>query len=128
MAHYEHLPIYKKAYDLALHMETVVRGFPRDHKYTLGVDLRNKSRLALEAIITANGAAEGRVEVLLRLRTELETLKTLVRLCHDSQAFKSAKAYFHVAEMVVDIARQNEGWLRVSRGAASQSKVVRTGE
>ncbi len=40
MAQYEHLPIYKKAYDFALYYEKIVRGFSRYHKYTLGTELR----------------------------------------------------------------------------------------
>ena len=35
MARYEHLPIYKQAMDVAVHMEKVVAGFSRYHKYTL---------------------------------------------------------------------------------------------
>jgi len=33
MARYEHLPIYKKAMDLAIHLEKIVRNFSRYHKY-----------------------------------------------------------------------------------------------
>lgn len=44
MARYEHLPIYKKALDVAVHFEKVVAGFSRYHKYTLGTELRNQSR------------------------------------------------------------------------------------
>lgn len=44
MARYEHLPIYKTAMDLAIHLEQVVRSFSRYHKYTLGSDLRQQSR------------------------------------------------------------------------------------
>ena len=40
MARYGHLPIYKKAMDLAVHMEQTVRNFSRYHKYTLGSELR----------------------------------------------------------------------------------------
>lgn len=43
MARYEHLPIYKKALDVAVHFEKVAAGFSRYHKYTLGTELRNKS-------------------------------------------------------------------------------------
>jgi len=32
MAHTEHLPIYKAAYDLCLWLEQVVRGLPRHHE------------------------------------------------------------------------------------------------
>jgi len=36
MARYEHLPIYKAPLDLTVHMEKLVAGFSRYHKYTLG--------------------------------------------------------------------------------------------
>ena len=51
MACYEHLPIYKKAFDLAVHFEKVVAGFSRYHKYTLGTELRNCSRGIVLSII-----------------------------------------------------------------------------
>ena len=41
MAHTEHLPIYKSAYELCLRLEQVVRGFSRYHKYSIGADLRD---------------------------------------------------------------------------------------
>jgi hypothetical protein len=78
MARYEHLPIYREAYDLTVHIvEKIVRNFSRYHKYTLGTDLQNKTRAVLEKIIEANntpdrtvghagiGKAEGRFRVCL---------------------------------------------------------------
>lgn len=44
MARYEHLPIYREAFDLALYFEKTVRSMSRYDKYTLGTDLRNLSR------------------------------------------------------------------------------------
>ena len=35
MARYEHLPIYKAALDLTVHLEKLVAGFSRYHKYTI---------------------------------------------------------------------------------------------
>ena len=43
MARYEHLPIYRAAFDLAVHMEKIVRHFSRYHKYSLGTELRVRS-------------------------------------------------------------------------------------
>jgi hypothetical protein len=40
MARYDHLPIYRTAFDLAVQIEQIVRYFSRYHKYTLGVELR----------------------------------------------------------------------------------------
>ncbi len=54
MARYEHLPIYEQAMDVAVHFEKVVAGFSRYHKYTLGTELRNKSREIVTQIIRAN--------------------------------------------------------------------------
>jgi hypothetical protein len=112
MARYEHLPIYRDAYDLTVHIEQIVRNFSRYHKYTLGTDLRNKMRAALESIVEANNAHD-RSERLLALRQQLENLKVLCRLCHDSGAFGGGtKSYLHVAERLTGLARQNEGWLK----------------
>jgi len=51
MARYENPPIYKKAMDLAVYVETVVRHFSRYHKYALGTELCDKSRSVLETVI-----------------------------------------------------------------------------
>jgi hypothetical protein len=48
------LPIYKKAFDLALYFETIVKNFSRYNKYTIGTDLRNKSREICVCIAKAN--------------------------------------------------------------------------
>jgi hypothetical protein len=111
MARYEHLPIFREAYDLAVHMEKTVRNFSRYHKYTLGNDLRDKSRSVLEKIVEANNARD-RAPRLLELRQELESFKVTARLCQDSGGFSSTRSYMNVAERITTIARQNEGWLR----------------
>jgi hypothetical protein len=36
MAQYEHLPIYKAAFDLQIYFEGIVKNFSRYHKYTHG--------------------------------------------------------------------------------------------
>ena len=42
----------------------------------------------------------------------------LARLCHESGGFRSTRAYLYVAEQVVALARQNEGWLRSTAAPA----------
>jgi hypothetical protein len=44
MARYEHLPIYAKAMELAVYLQSVVRNFSRYDKYTIGTELRNHTR------------------------------------------------------------------------------------
>lgn len=122
VARYEHLPIFRGAFDLAVHLEKIVRTFSRYHKYTLGTELRDRSREVLETIMVANENGTGREAHLHQLRSQLETLKVLARLCHESGGFQSTRAYLHVSEQVVNIARQNEGWLRHTAGKADSRK------
>lgn len=71
MARYEHLPICKKAMDLTVYFEKIVRNFSRYNKYTLGSELWEKSRQIVELIIKANSTKE-RLPLLLELRERLE--------------------------------------------------------
>ncbi|MFN2425506.1 MAG: hypothetical protein ABR587_03560 [Candidatus Binatia bacterium] len=50
--------------------------------------------------------------MLLELREEIEELKAMLRLCHDSKGFAGIAAFEHGARLVVKSAKQNEGWLR----------------
>ena len=58
MARYEHLPIYKKAMDLSIYLEKIVRNFSRYNKYTIGSELRTMSRDIVKLIIKANSTRE----------------------------------------------------------------------
>ena len=120
MAHTEHLPIYKAAYDLCLWLEQVVRGFPRYHKDAIGSDLREGSRRILRLVVRANARTD-KTSVLLELREQVEELKAMLRLCYDAKGFAGMAAFEHGARLVVDIARQNEGWMR-----SAQRKSVKT--
>ena len=67
MAKYEHLAIYKKSLELAVYMETAVKGFSRYHKYTIGAALRKQRQGACNAgneskLIERKGPYSERVE------------------------------------------------------------------
>jgi hypothetical protein len=111
VARYEHLPIYREAFDLALYFEKTVRSMARYDKYTLGADPRNLSREVLRLIQRAN-SEEDRVETLKEIRSRVEELKAVLRLARESGALAKAKSYEFAGGMVVSIGRQNEGWLR----------------
>ncbi len=91
MARYEHLPIYKKAMDLTIYLEKIVRNFSRYHKYTLGSELRHKSREVVEVIITANSTVE-KLPLLHELRDRLEGVQGLLRISKEVRAFNSSSA------------------------------------
>ena len=79
MAQYEHLPIYKKAIDVAVYFEKIVKNFSRYNKYTLGSELRNLSRDIVKLIIKAN-SSRGKLPILYELRERLEEMKVLLRI------------------------------------------------
>ena len=114
MAQTEHLPIYKAAYDLCLYLEQVVRNFSRYHKYSIGQDLRDGARRVLKLIVRANARGD-KSSVLLELREEVEELKVLLRLCHDVKGFSNFNSFENAIGLVVNVARQNEGWLKSQR-------------
>ncbi|MFH1258510.1 MAG: hypothetical protein ABII74_01625 [Elusimicrobiota bacterium] len=58
MSQYEHLPIYKKLFDLAVYLENIVKGFSRYYKYTLGSELRILSHRAVMLVVKANSAQD----------------------------------------------------------------------
>jgi 23S rRNA-intervening sequence protein len=119
MARYEHLPIYKAALDLTVHLEKVVAGFSRYHKYTLGTELRERSRAVLQQVVRANNQAhrEDRAAALLHLRDDIEALLLALRVAKEVKAFKSFAAYLHTVEQAGGVARQNEGWFKHTAAA-----------
>ncbi len=54
MAQYEHLPIYKAAFDLLVYFGKIVRNFSRYNKYTHGTALRDLPREILMLTVRAN--------------------------------------------------------------------------
>ena len=115
MAQYEHLPIYKKAMDMTIYIENIVRGFSRYHKYTLGTDLRNLSREIVRLIIRANSEKD-KVKTLLALRDTIEEFKVTLRICKEVKAFKNFNSFKHAIEEAISLSRQNEGWIKSMRG------------
>jgi hypothetical protein len=113
MAYYENLPIYKKALELTIYIETIVKGFSRYHKYSLGTRIRERSANILGKIIEANNLGkEKRISVLESLRIEVESLKTDLVVAKEIRAFGNFNSFRHAASLAVDIGRQNEGWIR----------------
>jgi hypothetical protein len=56
MSHHRHLPIWKAAMALAVHLEGAVRRFSRYHKYTLGQELRQGAQRLCRLMGRANGS------------------------------------------------------------------------
>lgn len=115
MAQYEHLPIYRKAFDLSVHLENIARNFSRYHKYTLGTDLRNISRMIVRLIIRANSGKD-KVATLEKLRVGIEELKVTTRICKEVRAFRNFDSFKYAINEVISLSKQCEGWIKSMRG------------
>jgi hypothetical protein len=114
MAHYEHLPIYRSAFDFLIYCEGIVRHFARYHKYTHGSDLRNTARAVVKLIIRANNLEE-KEPVLEELRVTIEELKVIIRVLKEVKAFNNFHSFETAINQVTEISRQAEGWLKGAR-------------
>ena len=114
MARSEHLPIYRKAMEIALYFEQIVRNFSRYNKYTIGSDLRNKSREIACQIMKVNSLQDKR-EGLRELCGMVDELKVLIRLCGEVKAFYNQNSFMHSSRLVAELAMQSQGWYTYSK-------------
>lgn len=110
---YENLPIYKLALDFCVYIETIVKGFDKYHKYTIGEDLRNFSKEILFTIHRANALKEKK-EMLQKLRDKCEDTKMLLQLAKELKAFKSFNQFEHSSKLCINICKQSQAWLSFS--------------
>ena len=103
-------PILKSAMGLAIYMEQIVRGFEKYHKYTIGVDLRERSKSILFLINRAN-LSDDRVKALTGLRDGCEDMKMLLQLSKELKAFRSFKQFEYSSLLTVGICKQAQSWL-----------------
>ena len=113
MARYEHLPIYKKAMEVSIYLQNIVRNFSRYNKYSIGADLRELSRDILLLIIKANSSRDKKKD-LRELVSCCEMLKTMLIFAKEARAFDNFKSFQHASSMAVILCKQSEGWLKSS--------------
>ena len=119
MARFRHLPIWKTALDLAVHLEQAVRRFPRYHKYTLGTELRQTAQRVCRLVARANDTREAaRAAALDELVGAVEELKTLLTLAQEIQAFGQFNDFAAAADLAVSLGKQSGGWRRRVRPEA----------
>ena len=126
MARYEHLPIYKKAMELSIYLQNMVRNFSRYNKYSIGTDLRDLSRHILLLVIRANSARQ-KTEALQELVESCDMLKTLLVFAKEVKAFDSFKSFQHASGMAVLLCKQSEGWLKSSLQGQNHQPSSRAG-
>jgi hypothetical protein len=110
MSLYENLPVYKKAQDMAIYFEKVVRYFEKYHKYTFGVEIRTLAHRILVLVAKAN-TKQVRKQFLTEALDKLEELKIILRLAKEVKAFNKFKSFEVATKLVIEVSKQCEGWL-----------------
>lgn len=96
---------------MAVYIEKIVMGFSRYNKYAIGSEMRSASHRILILIVKANSEQDKR-QSLLEAREKLEELKILARISMELKAFAGLNSFESLVKMVMEVARQNEGWLK----------------
>ena len=120
MAYYKDLPIWRDAVCRVVEMELALRGFPRYHKYTLGIELRQAAHLICQAVAHAALWASLRLQTPQRLVERIEAPKISVQQAKELCAFVNFAQFQRVVEPTVSVGRQSGGWLKRVRGLAHQ--------
>ena len=112
MASYENLPLYKATFDLAVYFEKIVKHFDRYHRFTLGQDLRNQSRLIAKQVmrIHQTKCKDDANELL----AQIEELKLIIRLSKEAKAFHNPNSYGYCAKLLSTICNQSQSWYSYS--------------
>ncbi len=108
MAQYEHLPVFKKSYDLLLAVYQSVGMFGREFKYTIGEKMKNESLELIVSIYKANNTKD-KLDMIVVAKEHLEVLRLYIRISKDLKQITLKKMIF-LNEFIESISKQLSGW------------------
>ena len=114
MVNYENLAVYKSAFDLCVYFEKIVKNFGKGHKFTIGADLKNKSREIAIQVVRAN-ISNTKIKDIQELIILIEELKMIVRLCQETNGFSNKNSYSYVSKLLTNLSNQANNWLLCSQ-------------
>jgi hypothetical protein len=112
MAQYQHLPIYKKTYDILLRTMQATKDFPREYKYTLGQKIKDELVELVVMIYRANSAVDKKQHIS-EIMERIQAIQLMMRLAHDMRILSRGN-YAALAEMTDSLAKQAQGWFTSS--------------
>jgi hypothetical protein len=108
MARYQHLPIFKEAYDLNIEIHKRVDSFPRVHRYSMGERLKNLTMDFLDLMVQANSRID-KFKTLEKSEFILERLKIYIRTCFDLKIL-GCRGFEFLIKKIEEICRQLNKW------------------
>jgi hypothetical protein len=114
MIQYENLAVYKSSFDLCVYFEKIVKNFNQGHKFTIGPDLKNKSREIAIQVVRAN-LSNTKTKDIQELIILIEELKLIVRLCQEVNGFSNKNSYGYISKLIANLTSQANNWLLCSQ-------------
>ena len=108
MAQYEHLPVFKKSYDLLLTIYQSVGMFGKEFKYTIGEKLKNEALELIVCIYKANSRVN-KLSMIKEAKEYLEVARLYIRITKDLKQITLKKMIF-LNEYIESISKQLTGW------------------
>jgi len=108
MAQYEHLPLFKSAYDFDLYFVKLSRRFPKDFKYGIAAQIRELILEVIDNIILANNNTD-KIKYLDNTLLTIERMKVKVRLLKDLEVIQTS-SYKFIFESLINISKQTNAW------------------
>ena len=114
------MPIFRKAYDLYLHVYGLRWGVPKQDRYALWLRVETASLDVIEKILRASALYRAeKLETLDRASIDLNMLRMFVRAAKDTKALDAGK-HAKVQQDIDEIGRMLGGWIKHFR-AESES-------
>ncbi len=110
MAIYTNLPVYKSTYRLILSVVKMLPDLPRDCRYSMGQELRDKIMQIIVQVYRANRTRR-KLPAITRMRESLVEAQVYLRLMCDMH-YISERRYIDLMDQTVDISKQLGAWSR----------------
>ena len=110
MAIYTNLPVYKASYSLMLEVNRLMPNLPRDCRYSMGQEIRQKIMEIIVLIYRANRTRE-KVAVISKMRETLLEVQVYIRLMSDLK-YISERKYVQLIEQTTSMSKQMAAWER----------------
>ncbi len=107
------LPIYINLYQLNKSLQSAVKNFPKEKKYTLGEDILNKNWECLDLVIGINTlTGNQKIKSIINLSIAFDCLKVRLRMAEEIGLI-SEKQYAHIQKKYIEeIGNMIGGWMK----------------
>lgn len=108
MAEYYHLNVYKSSYKLLVEIYKSAKNLNKEHKYTIGEKIKERSFEILLNIYRANKATD-KVKYIDSALDDAEYIRLSIRLLRDLNVINDSK-FVILSEIIEDVSNQFTKW------------------